>query len=530
MSTRRSFLKSAVASSALLSVPAFAAAPVPTKWDKTVDVVVIGFGGAGANSAISAKENGADVLIIEKMEQPGGNTSVSSGNFLYCKDPEKVRKYFRRLFDRSRCELDEELLKAYTDKMTQTVDWMKHLDPNANIRVVNRSSFPHIKDSESVYACTVMDPEGTTNHAGGGPNLFALYKKAVEDHGIPVMLATPAKNLIIKDGEILGVRAEHEGKPINIKANKGVVLACGGYEYDDKSLQNYNLGNPILKLGCPGNTGDGLRMAQAAGAELWHTSGLSCPLGTPVPGHTPAQAFNTKQIGYILVDQNGKRFINEKSIEHHAGILAVNYFDSYDMKYPRIPCFAIFDANSKEFGAFAPTYGSGWLRHRDKWTWSRNNDKEIELGIVKVGDTVEDLAKKINVPPEELRKTIDQWNKDIKSPEGKDTVWGRVVNGKVMGQTWPYTDRPTKQAAPLDKGPYYAVPLYPAILNTQGGPRHNAKGQVLDPYGNPIPRLYVAGELGSLWGFIYQGCGNNAESLIFGRLAGENVAKEKPWS
>lgn len=249
--SRRSFFKAAAAVAGIGIMPKFANASVPQKWDAEYDVVVIGFGGAGANAAVSAHDNGSKVLILEKHPEPGGNTSVSSGNFLWCKDPQKVRAYFTRLFDLSHCELDQDLLHTYTDKMQETVDWLKKLEPEANIRVVNRSSFPHIPDPNAIPFRRSREPP------------------------------------------------------------------------------------------------------EAAGAGIWHTSGLSCPLGTKVPGHTASQAFNTKQTGYILVDQNGKRFINEKQIEHHAGILAVNYFDSYEMKYPRIPCYAIFDANSKEDGAFA---------------------------------------------------------------------------------------------------------------------------------------------------------------------------------
>lgn len=522
--SRRSFFKAAAAVAGIGIMPKFANASVPQKWDAEYDVVVIGFGGAGANAAVSAHDNGSKVLILEKLPEPGGNTSVSSGNFLWCKDPQKVRAYFTRLFDLSHCELDQDLLHTYTDKMQETVDWLKKLEPEANIRVVNRSSFPHIPDNEAMYCCTVMGEKGS----GGGPNLFGLYRRAVEKRNIPVWLGSPALQLIIDDGVVKGVVVQKDGKKLNVRAAQGVVLSCGGYEYDEESKRNFNLGDPILTLGCPGNTGDGLRMPEAAGAGIWHTSGLSCPLGTKVPGHTASQAFNTKQTGYILVDQNGKRFINEKQIEHHAGILAVNYFDSYEMKYPRIPCYAIFDANSKEDGAFAPSYGSGWLRHREKWNWSRSNDKEIEAGIVKVGQNIQELAEKIGVDAKNLQATIGQWNSDLKGPEKKDSLFGRTLEGHV-GQVWPH-GASKKQSSPLDKPPYYAIELFPAILNTQGGPRHNSKSQVLNPFGQPIPRLYVAGELGSFWGFIYQGCGNNAEALIFGRIAGEEASKEKRWS
>ena len=78
-------------------------------------------------------------------------------------------------------------------------------------------------------------------------------------------------------------------------------------------------------------------------------------------------------------------------------------------------------------------------------------------------------------------------------------------------------------------GPSKAAELYPTLVNTQGGPRKNVKGQVLDAFGQPISRFYVAGELGSMWGPIYQGACNNAEAMVFGRIAGANAAAEKPW-
>ena len=530
--SKRNFLKSlattAAAAAGTTALPAFAATSAPKKWDAEFDVVVIGYGGAGANSAICAHDAGAKVLIVEKMPTPGGNTSVSSGNILFSKDKEKTRRYISKLFSYSRCELDQDLFEVYLEGLTDTMNWIRKLNPDVNLMEVSYASFPHVEGSESMYYGQVQGAKGT----GGGPNLIELYRKAVEtDRHIPVWLNTPAKRLVTSDKNgVIGVVVEKDGKEFFVKARRGVVMTTGGYEYDQETLQNFNMGTPIYALGNPGNTGDGLRMVSSVGAALWHMNGLSCPLGVRIPDHQACQAFNTPQIGYVLVDQFGKRFCNEKKIEHHAGILAVNHYEGWALKYPRIPCYAIFDSAAKKRGAFAPSYGSGWLRHRDKWNWSRSNDKEIAQGIVKTANTLEELADIINVPKDALVGTIAKWNEDIKSPAGIDTVFGREVNGKQVGHSWPYTDRPTKQAAPIEQGPFYALELYPTLLNTQGGPRHNAKAQVLDGHKQPIRRLYVAGELGSLWGFIYQGCGNNAESLIFGRVAGSEVAKEKPWS
>ena len=139
--------------------------------------------------------------------------------------------------------------------------------------------------------------------------------------------------------------------------------------------------------------------------------------------------------------------------------------------------------------------------------------------------TIEELAAKIGVPAENLARTLKTWNENITA--GADKEFGRPLEkkGKVAfeGREAPLI------SAPFDNGPFYAAKLYPALLNTQGGPRRNVKGQVLTPFDKPIPRLYSAGELGSMWGHIYQGACNNSEACVFGRIAGRTVAGEKPW-
>lgn len=464
----------------------------------------------------------------------------------------------RRLVAWGQGRMDERLLWMFARKCGDCMDWAidiagKH-DTNVTLwegyyKGPTYTEFPvtHFFYNKNINLdYTYGNSEGIGNVA-----LMPCFEEELKKAGVTLMYRTSAVQFLQDANKrVTGLIAGRPNNYAQINAAKGVIIATGCYGSNEemrKAFAPYSLhADAQIYFPTKSNTGDAHIMAMQvggvmqkndnhaatvhleAGAGIWHTSGLSCPLGTKVPGHTASQAFNTKQTGYILVDQNGKRFINEKQIEHHAGILAVNYFDSYEMKYPRIPCYAIFDANSKEDGAFAPSYGSGWLRHREKWNWSRSNDKEIEAGIVKVGQNIQELAEKIGVDAKNLQATIGQWNSDLKGPEKKDSLFGRTLEGHV-GQVWPH-GASKKQSSPLDKPPYYAIELFPAILNTQGGPRHNSKSQVLNPFGQPIPRLYVAGELGSFWGFIYQGCGNNAEALIFGRIAGEEASKEKRWS
>ena len=130
--------------------------------------------------------------------------------------------------------------------------------------------------------------------------------------------------------------------------------------------------------------------------------------------------------------------------------------------------------------------------------------------------------------PATLEETVGRWNVDVK--EGRDSQFNRPIRSAPEERP-AYKDFVSSVlSAPIDTPPYYGLELYPCLLNTQGGPRRNARAQVLDPYDQPIPRLYSAGELGSMWGMIYQGAGNIAECMVFGRIAGMNAANETPWA
>jgi succinate dehydrogenase/fumarate reductase flavoprotein subunit len=145
--------------------------------------------------------------------------------------------------------------------------------------------------------------------------------------------------------------------------------------------------------------------------------------------------------------------------------------------------------------------------NRGKYSWSKDNRAEISRGWIAEGATPEDLGHKIGVNAETLDNTLREYNRGCE--RGEDPL-GRTKDKLI----------------PLGPGPYFAMKLWPCLLNTQGGPRRNGKAQVLYPDGSPIPRLYSAGELGSLFGFLYQGAGNIAECLAFGRIAGREAARE----
>jgi succinate dehydrogenase/fumarate reductase flavoprotein subunit len=265
-------------------------------------------------------------------------------------------------------------------------------------------------------------------------------------------------------------------------------------------------------------------MAQKVGAALWHMNGVSCGLGLKVPDFEAGFLMMIGAPGHILVDRNARRFVNEIGIEPHAGLLSVDHYDTQALKFPRIPCYAIFDESARLAGPISRVTGMGAAGQKHKW--SRDNSVEIEKGWISHGGTLVELAEKLKIDAATLEDTVSRWNEAVKS--NQDTQFNRPMRS-------PGNDRPAYKdfvsyvlSAPIETPPFYGFKLYPCLVNTQGGPRRNARAQVLDAFGQPIRRLYSAGEMGSMWGIIYQGGGNIAECMVFGRIAGKNAAGEKP--
>ena len=146
----------------------------------------------------------------------------------------------------------------------------------------------------------------------------------------------------------------------------------------------------------------------------------------------------------------------------------------------------------------------------ERYDWSDDNRAELAKGWIKRAETITALAQTLGLPPTVLQETVTRWNAHCQA--GVDADFGR-----------------TKMLCPIQAAPFYALELSPSMLNTQGGPRRNTRSQIVRPDGSPIPRLYSAGELGSIYSYMYQGTGNIGECLAFGRIAGRNAVAEKPW-
>jgi succinate dehydrogenase/fumarate reductase flavoprotein subunit len=497
------------------------------QWDYESDVVVVGFGYAGALSAIAAHDAGADVLVLEKAPEnfAGGNSRVSGGGMRVPINIHDAIKYYKAVCFGT---VPDEDIVAMADAMTKVPEILRGLGIEIAELGLPRMRHP-VAGGESFRLYSIakngkplFEPIAAV---GSGDLLYGALKQRVIDRGIKVWYETPAKKLVQNPltKEILGVVAERKDKTIGVKARKAVVLACGGYENNYEMWINFNFpGIKVYPWGSPYNTGDGIKMALDVGATLWHMVSIEwdCPC-IKIPSEIYGCAVQTRVVGamrpkvgsYIVVNKHGKRFMNEcKSLVHRKEPLELTHFDQERLEYPNIPFYLIFDEAFRLQGPLVKNTRIGWHNIFSLYEWSYDNSAEIDKGWIVKADTPRELAKKLNINPEELEKTIISYNKNCEAKMDPDF------------------HRPAETMIPLNSPPFYGVELALTITNTQGGPKRNAKAQVLDTENKPIPRLYAAGELGSFWGFVYPGGSNIAEAIALGYIAGKNAATERPWN
>lgn len=485
----------------------------PPSWDAEADVVVVGFGGAGAATAITAADRGASVILLEKAPQgqEGGNTRVAAQGYLNPSSPEKAATYLKALC--GPYEVPEDMVHAWSEAVCQNNAWLASIggDPQEHQHQPAGIEFPELPGAESVHKYHHGDILGYSK-------TWEMVAQAVRERDINILYATPARELIQEGAgkAIRGVRAERNGAPFRIKANKAVVLTCGGFENNQQMIRDY-LGLPYCYTsGSPYNEGDGVRMAQFAGADLWHMNNFAGPtMALKVPefpttfSMTPLHFSHEPKGAMVVVGPDGKRFTDEKYKNRHGKVPRSGRW--MPLATP-CPMYMIFDHTLFCSGPLyegKPTHG--WTPIMIGYQWSSDNQAELDRGWIRQADSLVGLAQRLGLPEAALEATVARWNQHCE--RGADADFGR-----------------SKMLSAFDRGPYYAVELSPSMLNTQGGPRRNARAQILRPDGSPIPRLYSAGELGSIYSYLYQGTGNIGECFAFGRIAANNAVAEEPWA
>lgn len=505
---------------------------VHSQGDLETDVVVAGYGLAGATAAIEAHDAGASVLIIEKAKYPGGLSILTGGAVKCVSDSEAGANYFRAL---SGGRVDEELIRVFAKGLAENEAYVRKLCTTNNSKIRIRSTtkglflgvYP-LPGRESIYTLEVAEVPGFDSFpwvqrlTPAGVNLMKVVFDNVDSRGIRVMYSTPATRLVTDShGAVTGLVAQSGGGEMTIRVRRAVILATGGFEQNEWLKLQYLQGTPFYSAAPLTHTGDGIIMCQKVGAALWHMWQVHGSYGYkfpefPIAFRHPFSGFRNPRrvMPWIVVDKYGSRYMNEyqpapQDTMHRAMELA----DPDIPGYARIPSYIIFDEEGRKRGPIAKPLSLGGSLYE----WSKDNIPEIEKGWIIKADSLRELALKIKgmpanqslMEPATLEETVSRWNQYVS--DGKDPL--RRLPGTMMS---------------IETPPFYSAEVYPVISNTQGGPVHNVKQQVVDALGKPIARLYSVGELGSFFSHFYELGGNLGECLLSGRAAGKHAAAEEP--
>jgi succinate dehydrogenase/fumarate reductase flavoprotein subunit len=461
-----------------------------------VDVLVIGFGAAGAGAAITAHDAGASVAVVEKTAAGGGNC-VHSGGFLFEVDgPQAVDHLDALCFGKT----DRAVLEAYARGLPDVPGFLESI--GGATAPVDISAFggmlpswPHFPGAGHVRYRQFVSATGERP----GPGLWGTLEAAVRAREIPAALDTPVVDLVIDDGKVSGAVVEHHGERTTIIARGGVILASGSFEADPEQRDAY-LALPLVSVGHHGNTGDTLRLAQSAGAALWHMSAF---FGWPAfvhPDYPAAFTLDVHAPSFIYVDGDGRRFSDETGWEVHDRLRAYTTYLPRRANRPRMPGWIVFDEAARRAGPLHGIVGSP-----NGYAWSADNSVEMAAGWIKRGADSAELAAATGLDPAILKDTLAGYAAAV-SRRG-DHEFGRAPATLV----------------PL-LPPLYAIEMTPGVATASGGPRRDADARVLRPGGAPVPGLFAAGAAGSIWGHLTEHGGGLTDAIVFGRIAGVRAA------
>lgn len=556
-----------------------------TSWDKTVDIVVVGSGAGGLLTALVAAKNRADVLIVEKAAQWGG-TSATSGGGIWIPGSDQARaagfddnlddafRYVRAL---SAPNVPDANIRAYVDNAAAMLRWV-----TANTGVVYTAQpYPdyHAENPggsvtgfrthlpETFDGTLLGDDLKTQRFPSPAASLFGylnwtfaetyqlLYRSkgwardlaknmakywfdlplrlssrkdrrltlgnaltgglrvALNQAGVPLWLNTPLEELVREDGRVVGVVVTHQGRRMRIAARKGVVLAAGGF---DKNQAMRDANAPLYRNaqysgGVTSNTGDGIRAGMAAGAATMNMHSAWAAPVFYVPGEDRGRLVTIERAlpGCIMVNQKGQRYLNEAASYHIVGQqMARRHAEFGDAS----PSWMVFDARYRHLFPMGPL-----LPLVPDWLQSAGVRK-----ILKKGRTIDELARAIGVDPATLSVTINRFNAG--AAEGRDEEFrrGEAAYDRMYGD---YRHQPNPCLRPLTEAPFYAMPIYPGDIGTNGGLKTNARAQVVDDEGQAVAGLYAVGNTtASSMGESYPGAGVTlGPAMTFGYLAAREM-------
>lgn len=492
-------------------------------WDQTWDIIIAGFGLAGMCAAIEAHDRDPDcrILILEKAPEAetGGNSRVAGQSLLISRDAKALADYQRKMSQAN--PIPEEMLLAWAEAMTQLEPWIQERAKQAGAEFIHGTGFserdavlefPEMGARDAVYCTATILPIPSGVYLAFRENIRLRPR-------IQIAYETPLRDLVQDPDtlEVFGVIVDVDGKRQAFRALRGVLMATGGFEASVEMQRDYYGLSQANPLGTPHNTGDGIKILQKAGADLWHLrnqgqSGGIWP-GFKPPGFSSAflRTFFWQSFSWIEIDANGERFYNETAelqLTHYKEKKHGHWVDT--PHYRAQPVHMIFDSITCQYNKLV-TEVMTWNPVVGGYRWSDDNAAEIAKGWITKADSIEELAQKIDRDPAVIKATVERYNAACATR--RDDDFGRNPDTLM----------------PIAQGPFYAIKVDPVIVCTGGGARRNIASEVLDHAGNAIPRLYEAGELGSMFSDLYQNGSYLTEAMISGRAAGRGLVALPAW-
>ena len=554
-------------------------------WEKEVDVLVVGSGAGGMLSALVAAEKGADTLIIEKEKLWGGTSATSgAGIWIPASDqakaegfddkPEDAFKYVRAL---SADNVPDANISAYVENAKDMLRWMGEHTP------ITYCSFPypdyHAENpggSPTGYRTHMPLPlDGknlgkdveTLRFASPAASLFGylnwhfdetyilLFRQkgwwwhltkslarywfdlpfrlksekdrrltlgnalaggirmALNKRNVPLWLESPMESLIEEDGKVTGAIVRKGKKTLRVKANKAVILAAGGFEKNQEMREEHAplYQTALYSGGTSGNTGDSIRAGRSIGADTMNMHSAWAAPVFYVPGEDRGRLCTIERAlpGCIMVHQGGERYLNEAASYHIVGQqMARREAEHGDAS----PTWFVFDHTYRHkypVGPLLPLLPD----------WAQNG---MVKSILKKGKTIEELAQSMGVDPAKLSGTIERFNTHAAKGEDPDFRRGEAAYDKMYGDP---SVTPNPCLKPIEQGPFYAMPIYPGDIGTNGGLKTDDRARVLNADGKPIGGLYAVGNnAASAMGESYPGAGVTiGPALTFGYLAARDA-------
>ncbi|GDY29792.1 3-oxosteroid 1-dehydrogenase [Gandjariella thermophila] len=551
--------------------------PEDRAGDATFDVVVVGSGAAGMTAALAAADAGLRTVVVEKAAHFGGSTARSGGGLWVPNNevlrragapdsPELASRYLEHLVgDLVPAEHRRALLSAgpamlsfvcahtplrftwvrgYSDYYPEAPGGLAEGRTVEPVPLDGRVLGAELAKLNPPY---VAPPSGMTvtaaeyrwlnliaRHPRGmltaarvslrrivslarrrqllalGQALAAGLRAGLQRAGVPVWLATPLVDLHVEAGRVAGVVVLRNGAEVLLRARHGVILASGGFEHNERMRKQYQR-KPIgteWTVGAAENTGDGIEAGQRLGAAVALMEDAWWGPSIPLSGG-PYFCLSERTLpGCIMVNAAGRRFVNE----------AAPYVDAVHAMY----------AGNETGVSHIPAWLIADQRYRNRYTFAglpprqRFPGRWYKAGAVYSAGSIEDLARLIDVPGDELRATVRRFNGFAHAGRDEDFHRGESAYDHYYGDP----RLPNPSLAPLEQAPFHAVRIVPGDLGTKGGLRTDAHARVLREDGTVIPGLYAAGNASAaVMGHTYAGAGATiGPAMTFGYLAALDIA------